>query len=59
MDQTSDERLAIAKIFAEQAPEVQQVIKAVLAVERRRLHLRRMEKQTVEQLVDAVRSVFE
>lgn len=59
MDQASDERRQIAQIFAEQEPEIQQVIKVVLDIERKRLHLRRMEKQTVELLVDAVRRVFE
>jgi len=59
MDQASDERREIAKIFAEQEPEIQQVIKVVLDIERKRLHLRRMEKQTVEMLTDAVRRVFE
>lgn len=59
MEQAADERHEIAKIFAEQDPDVQQVIKVVLDIERKRLHLRRMEKQTLEQLVEAVRRVFE
>lgn len=59
MEQTADERFEVAKIFAEQEPEVQRVIRAVLDIEQKRLHLRRMEKQTLEMLVEAVRGVFE
>jgi hypothetical protein len=59
VEQPDDERSEVAKVYAEQRLEVQKVILTVLGIERGRLHLRRMEKQTVELLTDEIRRIFE
>ena len=51
--------MEVVKIFHEQRPEIQLIVKAVLDIERSRLHLRRTPKATIEKLVAAVREIVE
>lgn len=58
MSETKTEREAVAEIYAQQDPMVQEIIREVLSTERSRLHLRRQDKATVDLLVNAIRRII-